>query len=141
MSSSYLLTQFHEKSKITLSSFIFFHTFLALNIICPFEDKPQKERFLMVLISVADPGFSPGGCANSQIAIIFQIFAKNCMKMKVFGPPGGGGPRVPGAPFRSANGYATETIVNSFVLTNPRTQIGKWKTDSREEIVNYLPSK
>ena len=47
--------------------------------------------------TVADPGFSPGGGAPTpKIAIIFHIFAENCMKMKEFGPPGGG--RVPGAP-------------------------------------------
>ena len=39
---------------------------------------------------MADPGFSPGGAPTPKIAIIFQIFAKNCMKMKEFGPPGGG---------------------------------------------------
>ena len=48
---------------------------------------------------MADPGFSPGGAPTPKIAIIFQIFAENCMKMKEFGPPGvGGGGRVPGAP-------------------------------------------
>ena len=31
---------------------------------------------------VADPGFSPGGAPTPKIAIIFQIFAENCMKMK-----------------------------------------------------------
>ena len=41
--------------------------------------------------------FSQGGAPTPKITIIFQIFAKNCMKMKEFGPPGGGG-RVPGAP-------------------------------------------
>ena len=41
--------------------------------------------------AVADPGFSPGGGAPTpKIAIIFHIFAENCMKMKEFGPPGGG---------------------------------------------------
>ena len=40
--------------------------------------------------------FPQGGAPTPKIAIIFQIFAKNCMKMKEFGPPGGG--RVPGAP-------------------------------------------
>ena len=40
--------------------------------------------------SVADPGFSPGGAPTPKIAIIFHIFAENCMKMKEFGPPGGG---------------------------------------------------
>ena len=45
---------------------------------------------------VADPGFSPGGAPTPKIAIIFHIFAENCMKMKEFGSPGGA--RVPGAP-------------------------------------------
>ena len=36
--------------------------------------------------AVADPGFSPGGAPTPKIAIIFQIFAENCMKMKEFGP-------------------------------------------------------
>ena len=44
---------------------------------------------------MADPGFSPGGAPTHKIAIIFQIFAENCMKMKEFGPRGA---RVPGAP-------------------------------------------
>ena len=46
-------------------------------------------------ISVADPGFSPGGVPTPKIAIIFHIIAKTCMKMKEFGPRGA---RVPGAP-------------------------------------------
>ena len=33
--------------------------------------------------------FPQGGAPTPKIAIIFQIFAKNCMKMKEFGPPGG----------------------------------------------------
>ena len=40
--------------------------------------------------------FPQGGAPTPKIAIIFQNFAKNCMKMKEFGPPGGA--RVPGAP-------------------------------------------
>ena len=40
--------------------------------------------------------FPQGGAPTPKIAIIFQIFAENCMKMKEFGPPGGA--RVPGAP-------------------------------------------
>ena len=42
--------------------------------------------------------FPQGGAPTAKSAIIFQIFAENCMKMKEFGPPGGGGARVPGAP-------------------------------------------
>ena len=54
-----------------------------------------------MLNTVADPGFFPGGGAPTpKIAIIFQIFAENCMKMKEFGPGGG---RVPGASLGSAN--------------------------------------
>ena len=33
--------------------------------------------------------FPQGDAPTPKIAIIFQIFAKNCMKMKEFGPPGG----------------------------------------------------
>ena len=55
-------------------------------------DKKSNGRYS----SVADPGFSPGGAPTPEIAIIFHIFAENCMKMKEFGPPGGA--RVPGAP-------------------------------------------
>ena len=50
-----------------------------------------------IFTAVADPGFSPGGAPTPKSAIIFQFFAENCMKMKEFGPPGGGA-RVPGAP-------------------------------------------
>ena len=43
-------------------------------------------------LAVADPGFPPGGGAPTpKNAIIFQFFPENCMKMKEFGPPGGGG--------------------------------------------------
>ena len=33
--------------------------------------------------------FPQGDAPTPKIAIIFQIFAENCMKMKEFGPPGG----------------------------------------------------
>ena len=33
--------------------------------------------------------FPQGRAPTPKIAIIFQIFAENCMKMKEFGPPGG----------------------------------------------------
>ena len=62
-------------------------------------------------LSVADPGFSPGVAPTPKIAIIFHIFAENCMKMKEFGPPGGA--RVPGAPLGSANDYCS--IIQDFM--------------------------
>ena len=34
--------------------------------------------------------FPQGGAPTPKNAIIFQFFAENCMKMKEFGPPGGG---------------------------------------------------
>ena len=65
------------------------------------------SKVLLLLTNISgDPGFSEGGAP--KIAIIFQIFAKNCMKMKEFGPREGA--RVPGAPLGSANEYrATST--------------------------------
>ena len=43
--------------------------------------------------TVADPGFPRGGGANSpggRQHMILPKFPKNCMKLKEFGPPGGG---------------------------------------------------
>ena len=43
--------------------------------------------------AVADPGFPRGGGANSpggRQHTNLSIFPKNCMKLKEFGPPGGG---------------------------------------------------
>ena len=34
--------------------------------------------------------FPQGGAPTPKSAIIFQFFAEKCMKMKEFGPPGGG---------------------------------------------------
>ena len=47
--------------------------------------------------------FPQGGAPTPKIAIIFQIFAENCMKMKEFGPQGGA---RPWSPLRSANDNA-----------------------------------
>ena len=60
-----------------------------------------------VLCPVAESGFYRwGGCASpldgSANILFCQSFPENCMKMKEFGP-GGGGSRVPGGPLRSAN--------------------------------------
>ena len=44
--------------------------------------------------AVADPGFPRGGGANSpggRQHTILPKFPKNCMKLKEFGPPEGGG--------------------------------------------------
>ena len=55
-----------------------------------FRSVTGQCQMLSKTLSVADPGFSPGGAPTPKIAIIFHIFAENCMKMKEFGPPGGG---------------------------------------------------
>ena len=66
------------------------------------------------LLAGADPGFSWGGanpwgaCSN---LLLCKIFAKNCMKMKEFGPRGG----VPSAP---PLGSATDWHKNSSSLWN-----------------------
>ena len=65
------------------------------NIYCDLDNQ-DKDSLGIGLCAVADPGFSPGGAPTPKIAIIFHIFAENCMKMKEVGPPGGA--RVPGAP-------------------------------------------
>ena len=81
--------------------------------------------------SVADPGFSPGGAPTPKIAIIFRIFAENCMKMKEFGSPGG---RASLAPpwIRQCHWFSSEVwhakILSIFVFS--------W----RELFSNVLPS-
>ena len=67
--------------------------------------------------------FPRGGAPTPKIAIIFHIFAENCMKMKKFGPRGG---RVPGAPLGSANGLQKQV---DQILGN-RVKIKIWITES-----------
>ena len=50
--------------------------------------------FIITYVQWRIQDFPQGGAQTPKIAIIFQIFAENCMKMKEFGPPGGGGGRV-----------------------------------------------
>ena len=56
------------------------------------EFKTQKTFFFTrnVKCSGGSRIFPGGGAPTPKSAIIFQFFAKNCMKMKEFGPPGGG---------------------------------------------------
>ena len=66
------------------------------------------------ILSVADPGFSRGGGANSpggRQHTILLTFPKNCMKLKEFGPPGGA--RIPRAPLRSVTDYGNLVIILS----------------------------
>ena len=42
--------------------------------------------------------FPQGGAPTPKSAIIFQFFPENCMKMKEFGPRGGGGGARPWRP-------------------------------------------
>ena len=48
----------------------------------------------------------PRGAPTPKIAIIFQIFAENCMKMKEFGPGG-----RPWRPLGSANDYSHTRVI------------------------------
>ena len=54
---------------------------LFLSTICTEYFVPEQWRI---------QDFPQGGGPTPKSAIIFQFFAKNCMKMKEFGPPGGG---------------------------------------------------
>ena len=45
--------------------------------------------------AVADLGFSPGGAPTPKVGVLIYYFAENCMKMKEFGPPGGGASLAP----------------------------------------------
>ena len=65
--------------------------------------------------------FPQGGAPTPKIAIIFQIFAENCMKTKEFGPPGGA--RVPGAPLGSANDWYSNLLRSFQVLLPIKLQI------------------
>ena len=55
-------------------------------------------KYEIASLPVADPGFPRGGGANSpggRQRMILPYFPENCMKLKEFGPPGGGVPRAP----------------------------------------------
>ena len=60
------------------------------------------HKRILQCISVADRGFSPGGCANSQNCYYFSNFCQKLHENERIWTPRGGG-RVPGAPLRSAN--------------------------------------
>ena len=53
--------------------------------------------------------FPQDGEPTPKIAIIFQIFAENCVKMKEFGPPGGRASLA--APLGSANDIKSESSI------------------------------
>ena len=65
------------------------------------NESEKRLDFRIKADSVADPGFSRGECANSQIGIILQIFCQKLHENERIWTPGG---RVSGAPLRSANG-------------------------------------
>ena len=62
------------------------------------------QNFILIMLPVADPGFSPGGAPTPKLGLFCKFFAENCMKMKEFGPRGEARP----APLRSANGYSRD---------------------------------
>ena len=71
---------------------------------------PLSFFLLIILHGSGGSRIFPGGAPTPKIAIIFHIFAENCMKMKEFGSPGGA--RVPGAPLRSANAWLPANMRN-----------------------------
>ena len=68
-----------------MTNITFSRNVMFLNVKCEHSD--------LVSLPVADPGFPRGGGANSPGGCqhtILPNFLKNCMKLKEFGPPGGG---------------------------------------------------
>ena len=55
----------------------------------PYGGRPSGS-FVNSTVQWRIQDFPQGGAPTPKIAIIFHIFAENCMKMKEFGPPGGG---------------------------------------------------
>ena len=74
--------------------FVFYLETFEVNILfqnLDLSSKVLKRNFKKGSIQWRIQDFPQGGAPTSKIAIIFQIFAENCMKMKEFGPRGGGG--------------------------------------------------
>ena len=93
--------------------------------------------------TVADPGFPRGVGANSQGGrqpLILSIFAENCMKMKKFWLPGGGGGASPAPPLDQPLPYGALNLVCSRQLVLDR----KWadtvikKNTRREENAKHV---
>ena len=63
------------------------------------------------LPSVADPGFFPGGRANSQNCYYFSNFCRKLHENEKIWTGGGLVARVPGAPLGSANGHNHELLI------------------------------
>ena len=89
-----------DRPKLLVFNFKLLYTTLGIitHLIKLFLIEFERDIDHPKIIPVADPGFSPGGAPTPKIAIIFHIFAKNCTKMKEFGPPGGA--CIPGTPPR-----------------------------------------
>ena len=76
---------------------------IILKLDPPTDDSEQRSMY-----PVADPGFSPGGGANSQKCYYFSIFCQKLHENERIWTPGGA--RVPGAPLGSANGIIIFTM-------------------------------
>ena len=88
--------------------------------------------------------FPQGGAPTSKIAIIFQIFAENCMKMKEFGPWGEA--CIPGAPLGSANAnvqskFLTRDAIRwlTALFTKPPDSLPPYRMGSGGRSVRWFP--
>ena len=61
-------------------------------------------------VSLADPGFTRGGCANSQIGIILSIFCQKLYENERMWTPGA---CVHGTPLRSTNVFDTLSLAKA----------------------------
>ena len=62
------------------------------------SSKVLKRKFKKEQHSVADPGFSPGGCANFQNCYYFSNFCRKLHENERIWTPGGGGGARPWPP-------------------------------------------
>ena len=76
--------------------------------------------------AVADSGFSPGGAPTPQVGVRTYFLAENCMKMKEFRPPGGGGASL-AALLRSATAkYFQLKPCNPLCVVAQRPDLKQW---------------
>ena len=78
----------------------------------------NQNKWNFLVFSVADPGFPIGGCGPRRGAMYPQggyVLKILHVKMKEFGPVGGGGHML-GMPPRSANGFGHKLGTNLYLF-------------------------
>ena len=98
-----LLVQFLPPANKVWGKVIFLHL-SVLVLVCTEAEGHWVDQSALIKMwsrwsySVADSGFSPGGCANSQNCYYFSTFCRKLHENERIWTPRGGGARIPGAP-------------------------------------------